>query len=344
MKLQRILKSSFSRQLVIAVFTIITSSTCFADPVKFLSAFFGLDGTMVNSQVCPTAENQDGMPLTFSWLLDPNSIDASDFQIIRSDGSITNPICATLMPANESNETQTILVIGDVGNVKTGQTPLFVNVSGSLNGKEPGSTELKKLPKLPLKGVTPFDSGAYIVDAWVLTPDLLLNDANKCTIGSTFIRVVWSGGITAYPSGQEVGTDVTNSYKVSYFVEGSSPVSETPLALGDLNDGDNMHDLCMPEMPLNAKLLSISLGGRLVQDPNGDPNLSQRFQVEGVYNLMLVTRSKSVLSEIVESVGEFPSEKYCKAEGASLLKNKKIINNQKIATQFICVGRQQDNL
>jgi hypothetical protein len=92
----------------------------------------------------------------------------------------------------------------------------------------------------------------------------------------------------------------------------------------------------MPAMPLNAKLLSISLGGGLVQDPNLDPNLSQRFQVEGVYNLMLVTKSKSGLPKITKSVGEFPSEKSCKAEGASRLKNKKI---QKIASQFICVGK-----
>ena len=327
MKLQRILNSSFSRKLVIAIFTIITSSSCFADRVNFLSAFWGLDGTMLQSQVCPTGANQDGMPVTFSWLIDPNSIDPSDFQIIRSDGSITTPYCATLMPANESNETQTILLIGDIGNVANGQTPLFVNVSGSLYGNEPGSTKLKKLPKLPLKQVTPLDSGAYIVDAWLLTPDMLLNDANQCTIGSTSIRVVWSGGITAYPSGNEVGAEVTNSYKVSYFVDGSSPISETPLALGDLNDGDNMHDLCMPAMPLNAKLLSISLGGGLVQDPNGDPNLSQRFQLEGVYNLMLVTKSKSGLSKITKSVGEFPSKKSCKAEG------------KRIATQFICVGK-----
>ena len=338
MKLQRILKSSLCRQFVIAFFTIITSSSSFADPVKFLSAFWGLDGTMLQSQVCPTGANKDGMPVTFSWLIDPNSIDPSDFQIIRSDGSITTPNCATLMPANESNETQSILLIGDVGSVENGPTPLFVNVSGSLKGKEPGSTVQKTLPTLPLKRVTPLDSGAYIVDAWVLTPDMLLNDLNKCTVGSTFIRIVWSGGITAYPSGNEVGLDVTNSYKVNYFVDGSPTISETPLELGDLNDGDNMHDLCMPAMPVNAKLLSISFGEGLVQDPNGDPNLSQRFQVEGVYNLMLITRSKSRLPEIIESVGEYPSENSCKAEGSSRLNNKKTINNQLVATHFICVG------
>jgi hypothetical protein len=42
---------------------------------------------------------------------------------------------------------------------------------------------------------------------------------------------------------------------------------------------------------------------------------------------MLVTKSKSGLPKITKSVGEFPSEKSCKAEGASRLKNKKNTEN-----------------
>ena len=111
---------------------------------------------------------------------------------------------------------------------------------------------------------------------------MLANDASKCTLGATFLRVVWSGGITDYPTANEVWDDVTAACRVVYSVKGAKPVSTAPLALGDLNDGDNMHDLCLPELPKDAKLWSVGLPANLVQDPNGDPNPLQNFKLKGI--------------------------------------------------------------
>jgi hypothetical protein len=63
-------------------------------------------------------------------------------------------------------------------------------------------------------------------------------------------------------------------------------VSVAPLEIGDLNDGDNMHDLSFPAIPTRAKLLTITLPGRHVEDPNGDPNSFQvfRFREPNLYS------------------------------------------------------------
>ena len=248
---------------------------------KFLSAFWGLDDAMPQ-QICPAATELDGMPVTFSWLIDPSSIQPSDFKILRSDGTETTPTCATLMPANETNETQTILLIGDVGESAAGIVPKYVRLTGKLFGQAPDATQGKSFGPLKSPRVKALSFGPYIVDAWVLTAEMVANDASKCAIGSTFLRVVWSGGIVDYPTANEVGDDVTAAYRVVYSVKGAKPVSIAPLALGDLNDGDNMHDLCLPELPKNAKLWSVSLPANLVQDPNGDPNRLQNFKLKRI--------------------------------------------------------------
>jgi hypothetical protein len=248
---------------------------------KFLSAFWGLDDGMPQ-QSCPAATELDGMPATFSWLIASNSIEPSDFRIMRSDGTETTPTCVTLLPANESNETQTILLIGDIGDSAAGIVPRYVRLTGKLVGQSPDDAQGMSFGPLKSPKVKALGYGPYIVDAWVLTPQLLANDANRCTLGSTFLRVVWSGGITDYPTANEVGDDVTAAYRVVYSVKGGKPVSAAPLALGDLNDGDNMHDLCLQKLPKNARILSVGLPANLVQDPNGDPNPSQNFKLKGI--------------------------------------------------------------
>jgi hypothetical protein len=250
-------------------------ATCRAEAPRFLGAFWGLDDGMPQ-QLCPPATALDGMPITFSWLIDPASIDPADFAVIRSDGTRTVPSCATLRPANESNETQTILLIGDFGDAASGVRPVRVQLVGQVVGSPPGSIRSEAFSGLISPPIRPLSAGPSIVDAWRIDPSLLTNDANACVVGSAFIRVVWSGGITDYPTGNEVGEAVTRAYRLTYALRGRT-VTVAPLEIGDLNDGDNMHDLSFPAIPAEAKLLTITLPGRHVEDPNGDPNPAQVF-------------------------------------------------------------------
>lgn len=104
----------------------------------------------------------------------------------------------------------------------------------------------------------PLSGGPYIVDAWTLTPALYRGDANRCTAGKTFVRVMWSNGLTAYPTGEEVGGPVAASYRTIYKLPNGKAVAIAPLEVADLHDhansfnADNMHDLCPPG-PLVAR-------------------------------------------------------------------------------------------
>lgn len=57
---------------------------------KMLSAFFGLDDTLNQKArlIWKKAPGKDGMPIVFSHEIDPNTLDASDFQIKTQKGEI----------------------------------------------------------------------------------------------------------------------------------------------------------------------------------------------------------------------------------------------------------------
>ena len=90
-------------------------------------------------------------------------------------------------------------------------------------------------------------------------------------------------GLTAYPTGDEVGAPVIASYRAIYTLPNGKAVAIAPLAVADLHDhakvsnDDNMHDLCLPQIPRRATLTGVRIGAGLIQDPNGDPNVAQRF-------------------------------------------------------------------
>jgi hypothetical protein len=114
---------------------------------------------------------------------------------------------------------------------------------------------------------------------------MLEGDPNACTVGSTFVRVAWSNGMTAYPTGAEIGDAVVQSYLVVFTLPTGERINVRPLAVADLADhstdamDDNMHDLCLPDVPTGAVLSEVDIDAGLLQDPNGDPNPAQHFVV-----------------------------------------------------------------
>lgn len=258
-----------------------TGSTARPEP-RILSASWGTD----NAVGCPSgAQGLDNIPVTFNWFIRRSSIQTADFRVVRSDGSTTTPTCALQFPPDESDEGQTVNLIGDFGDSVNGPTPVAIRVVEALQGKAPGASRWRQLPPLPKANVEPLSGGPYIVDAWTLTPAIYHGDANRCTVGKTFVRVMWSNGLTAYPTGAEVGTAVVASYRALYKLPNGRVVAIAPLDIGDLHDhpsaanADNMHDLCLPLPPRGAKLTGVTIASKLIQDPNGDPNAAQKFRV-----------------------------------------------------------------
>jgi hypothetical protein len=249
---------------------------------RILSASWGTDGAVG----CPNgAQGLDNIPVTFNVFIRRDSIQTTDFQITRSDGSVVNPTCALQFPPDESDEAQTVNLIGDFGDAVSGPTPVSISVVGALEGASPGTPRAQPLPSFPAVAVAPLSGGPYIVDAWTLMPSIYGGDRNRCADGTTFVRVMWSNGLTAHPTGDEVGAAVVASYRAVYEVATEPSVTLAPLAVADLHDhssaanADNMHDLCLPDAPSGARLAAVTIDAGLIQDPNGDPNAAQRFVV-----------------------------------------------------------------
>jgi hypothetical protein len=249
---------------------------------KLLSASWGTN----NAVGCPDGEGElDNTPVTFNWFIRRGSIQPKDFQIVRSDGSVATPTCALQFPPDESDEAQTVNLIGNFGDPVNGPTPVAIRVVGALQGKAPGATRWRPVGRLPKIQVDPLAGGPYIVDAWTLMPSIYRNDPNRCMVGKTFVRVMWSNGLTAYPTGEEVGAAVTASYRAIYKLPSGKTEAIAPLEVADLYDhetsfnADNMHDLCLPQVPRGARLTEVTIAGKLIQDPDGDPNLAQKFSV-----------------------------------------------------------------
>ncbi len=247
---------------------------------EILSASWGTD----NAVGCPGGEQAlDNIPVTFNWFIRRASIQPTDFQIVRSDGTTATPNCALRFPPNESDEAQTVNLIGDFGDSVNGPTPVAIRVVGALQGKAPRAIRWRRFPSMPKARVEPLAGGPYIVDAWTLTRALYRGDRNRCRVGKTFVRVMWSNGLTAYPTGAEVGAPVLASYRAIYRLPNGKADPIAPLEVADLHDhpnsfnADNMHDLCLPRPPRGATLAAVKIGGELIQDPNGDPNEAQRF-------------------------------------------------------------------
>ena len=177
---------------------------------RTLSASWGTD----NAVGCPTGEQGlDNIPVTFDWFIRRASIQTTDFRVVRSDGSVGTPTCALQFPPDESDEGQTVNLIGDFGDSVSGPTPDAIRIVGALQGRPPGALRWRQIPRLPKAEVEPLAGGPFIVDAWRLTPAIYHGDANRCTVGKTFVRVMWSNGLTAFPSGDEVGAPVVASYR-----------------------------------------------------------------------------------------------------------------------------------
>jgi hypothetical protein len=249
---------------------------------KILSASWGTE----NAVGCPNgAKELDNIPVTFDWFIRPASIQPTDFQIVRSDGTVATPTCAIQFPPDESDERQTVNLIGDFGDSANGLTPVAIRVVGALQGKAPGARRWRPVKHLRRVHVDPLAGGPYIVDAWTLMPSIYRDDPNRCMVGKAFVRVVWSNGLTAYPTGEEVGAAVTASYRALYKLPDGGTVAIAPLEVADLYDhetsfnADNMHDLCLPKVPGGAKLAGVTIAADLIQDPDGDPNLAQKFRL-----------------------------------------------------------------
>lgn len=248
---------------------------------ELLSAFFGLnDSRQIRVRTLPLCRGQsrgvpgnDGMPVIFSHEVDPDTLDPEDFQITTESGQVFAADCVTLRPANEEGELRTALVIGEYGS-QTDQ-PLRVEIVGdirSLGGELSflgASTDVIALE----------DGPTLILGEIVPDSQWRLGGEGDCPSEGTqtVVRAVWVGGITK-PGGAEIDESEMALYRVRIQQGDGTLLTVTPLAVGDLNDNDNNHELCLGD---TGTPVSIFFPAGHLTDPNEDLNPATEIAVSG---------------------------------------------------------------
>jgi hypothetical protein len=150
----------------------------------------------------------DGIPVSFSGPVIPFGLNNKSFKVTLSDGTRVTPVCVTLDPANELNELETVLLMGQFGRPRTKggpypvlvtvETPIYVATTGKPFGEIPPGASI---------AVGDYDTGPSLLDAVIRRFSMLGETAgggaqfpNHCQVAfpstTHVIQMLWSGGVT----------------------------------------------------------------------------------------------------------------------------------------------------
>ena len=238
-----------------------------------VSGFFGLDNTLPGLLCNQLGSLLDGMPVNFKFPLDATSLSETDFKVIDKLGNIHTPRCVSLAPANENGENRTVLLLGEFGTAVT-NPPVEVSIVGDLfttgtSSGESTCSEIINLNGISTTNVIPLADGPSLFFAQRIDGNL-----NECNSGTQTIQVAWNGGVTPYISG-DTESDLFQYY-VGYSDSSGDLIPHTPVSIADINDNDNIHQLCFST---SDEIVKISMMAYTVEDPNHDPNLYSEIDV-----------------------------------------------------------------
>jgi len=247
---------------------------------RLVSAFFGLDNDLPfgANRLCFGASGKDGMPVVFSHTLDPDTLQAEDFEVVTQSGDVRTPECVTLRPAQDPGELRTVLLIGEFGD-SPDNPPVSVKVVGDLlsDGAPPVNFNGTRT------NVTPLVAGPSMVLAEPVPESewTRKTSSTSCPKGvKQVIRVTWDGGVRR-PDGDEPGEAERELYRVTVKRPDGSSDEINPFALAELEDRDNNHFLCLDT---TDPAVAISFPAGHLVDPNKDMNPDTRITVSRVVN------------------------------------------------------------
>ena len=250
---------------------------------ELLSAFFGLDDAIpaeVNGRLCQDRSDTDGMPLIFSDEVDLETLQAGDVRITTESGAVKTPECVTFAPALDTGEIRTALLLGDLG-AHPNDPPVRLEVVGHVLSRD-GVLDFKgaQVDVIPLPDGPTLILGEVVpMDEWDLGAEAQQTGGTGCPEGTTqVVRAVWTGGITR-PGGDELEAEDVARYEVTLEDADGTPSTVAPFALGDLDDGDNNHELCLN---VEGTPTTIAFPAGFVTDPNEDLNPATEIEVAPV--------------------------------------------------------------
>ncbi len=230
------------------------------DSPAILTAYLGvLDlpaigiGLLAAVSDCEQQPLDEGMPVVLSHRVDGATLEPSDFVVTTVGGAAMTPTCATLEPATEDDELQTVLLTGPLGS--SDDPPAEVAVIGELLAID-GTV----LTGIATDTINTFETGPRLVLAR-LDPA----GAQCASLGSSHeIQMTWEGGVTG-PRGAEPGAAELARLSLIDIDGGSHPL----LGFDDLGDGDNYLVACIPP---DVEPTMIKARQDTVYDPTNNPN------------------------------------------------------------------------
>ena len=235
---------------------------------KVLTAFFGLDDLPLPSLLLyPKAVGKNGMPIVFSQEIDPETLDADDFEVTTKNGEKYIVEFVTLKPANEEYELRTVLLIGEYG-THPENPPETVEIVGDLLSRSRQNYKGQRVEVIPLPdGPTISYAEYFIIDEDY--PYVKRGIGCDCPKEETemVVRAVWAGGVRAI-NGKELGDNELTSFQVT-LVDGKDTIRVNPFKLADLRDNDNNTDLCLKEKGIP---ILVEAKANIAIDPRDDAN------------------------------------------------------------------------
>lgn len=240
-----------------------------------LTAFWGVDGALGPPgsalQCNEIVGARDGMPIVMSAEVTPDTLLGSEIAVELTDGTVNLVACAKREPAGEENEDRTILLIGEFG--APDNPPVAIRIVASIP-LEDGTDALG----LEITTIAPLADGPSLVVAErVIGAEAEYGAPNDCPADTTtqLIRTIWSGGVDG-DQGAELTSAQLGQWTVEVDAGGGTRADVTPIAFGDLGDGDNNVDLCLDD---DRTALSVRVVANAVTDPTNDWNAAQAVDV-----------------------------------------------------------------
>ncbi|MEL6944104.1 MAG: hypothetical protein AAFO82_15700, partial [Bacteroidota bacterium] len=237
--------------------------------VKMLSAFFGLDDALPLRArlIWKGAPGKDGMPIVLSHEIDPNTLDASDFQIKTQQGDIREVEHVSYRPAVEEFELRTLLLIGHYGEYPDNE-PVEVEIVGELKSRDGQNLKGQKITVTPLMD-GPFISYAEYFKLDDQYPYVEKGNGCDCSKSETqvVVRTVWAGGVRS-KEGKEIGEAERKHLHVT-LVQRKDTIEVHPFQIVDLDDNENNIDLCIKEAGIP---IAVKADANIAIDPNDDLN------------------------------------------------------------------------
>lgn len=246
-------------------------------PPRLLSAFFGLDNKLPfrANLLCLGTSGEDGMPVVLSHTIDPETLQAEDFRVVRRSGAESTPMCATLRPSINAGELRTVLLIGEFGNADN-DPPVKVVVVDDLTSD--GMVGEQVNFRDAQTQVIPLEAGPSLVWAGIV-PEKIWSQSGRGSACPTttrqVVRATWAGGVRL-PNGGEPGDAERKLYRVTVLRPDGSKDEVAPASLADLGDSDNNHLLCLDT---TAPATAVAFPAGHLVDPNGDLNPDSQIAI-----------------------------------------------------------------